>query len=312
MGRRRGFLIALGLGSTVLAALLGAGWWYTFIEGAPQLDAAAIPASRDLHVRIESVHSAAMGGRRSYGLILPPGYDRDKDRRYPVIVLLHGGHDDGRAFFDKYAITATLDQLYRSGTLAPSIIVTPDGNDARGSSPLFDPDYFDGPNGRVGSLIGVELVTELKRRYRVRPEPGQWALGGFSSGGWGALNIGLRHTDAFHTLFSHDGYFVDASGPANSPEQFVGTLPKQDLQPLRIYLDVGSGDPTFLRSTRQFHVTLDRLGVRNTLHVFPGGHGLSGADVGWNYIRKHLRDSLTFVGRSFSANDGKASPEGRT
>ncbi|KEF40779.1 MAG: esterase [Cyanobium sp. CACIAM 14] len=311
MGRRRRILIGLGAAAGVLAALVGAAWWYTFVEGAPQLDAAAIPASRDLRFLMESFESAAMGGRRSYGVILPPGYEREPERRYPVIMLLHGGHDDGRAFFDKYAITETLDRLYRRRELAPSVIITPDGSDARGSSPLFDPDYFDGPHGRVGTLIGKELVAEVKRRYRVRPEPGQWALGGFSSGGWGALNIGLRHTDAFHTLFSHDGYFVDASGPTNSPEQFVGSLPKQNLKPLRIYLDVGSSDPTFLRSTRQFHATLDRLGIRNTLHVFPGGHGLSGPDVGWNYIRKHLNDSLRFVGRSFAANDGKAAPGGR-
>jgi enterochelin esterase-like enzyme len=311
MGRRRRILIGLGVAGFVLAAGVGAAWWYTFVEGAPQLDAAAIPASRDLHFQLESFDSAAMGERRSYGVILPPGYAREPDRRYPVIVLLHGGHDDERAFFDKYAITATLDRLYRSGQLAPSLIVTPDGNDTRGSSPLFDPDYFDGPHGRVGTLIGVELVEELKRRYRVRPEPGQWALGGFSSGGWGALNIGLRHTEAFHTLFSHDGYYVDASGPDNSPEQFIGRLPKQDLAPLRIYLDVGSSDPTFLRSTRQFHATLDRLGVRNSLHVFPGGHGLTGADFGWNYIRKHLNDSLTFVGRSFAANERALPPGSR-
>jgi len=151
-------------------------------------------------------------------------------------------------------------------------------------------------------------VEEIKRRYRVRPEPGQWALGGFSSGGWGAINIGLRHTDHFHTMFSHDGYYVDASGPANSPDQFIGSLPKQELAPLRIYLDVGRSDPTFLRSTRQFGATLQRLGVRHELHVFPGGHGLSGADYGWNYIRKHLNDSLAFVGRSFAANDHSATP----
>ena len=195
--------------------------------------------------------------------------------------------------------------------MAPSIIVTPDGNDARGSSPLFDPDYFDGPNGRVGTLIGEELVEVVKNRYRARPEPGQWALGGFSSGAWGALNIGLRHPNAFHTLFSHDGYFVDASGPANSPNLFITKLPKAQLAPLRIYLDVGQSDPTFLRSTQQFHATLDRLGITNTMHVFPGGHGLSGPDVGWNYIRKHLNDSLTFVGSSFAANDRKTADAGR-
>ena len=126
-----------------------------------------IPASRDLHFQMESFASASMGVRRHYGLILPPNYDQQPERRYPVIVLLHGGHDDGRAFFEKYAITETLDRLYRSGALAPSIIVTPDGNDTRGSSPLFDPEYFDGPHGRVGTLIGQDLVAEVKRRYQI-------------------------------------------------------------------------------------------------------------------------------------------------
>jgi enterochelin esterase-like enzyme len=308
---RHAFLFGLAMTASLAACGIGVGWWYTFIAGAPQLDAAEIPPSRDLHFQMESFTSAAMGGERRYGVILPPGYNREPERRYPVIVLLHGGHDDGRAFFDKYAITATLDRLYGSGKLAPSVIITPDGNDRRGSSPLFDPDYFDGPNGRVGTLIGSELVAEVKRRFRVRPEPGQWALGGFSSGGWGALTIGLRHTEAFYTLFSHDGYFVDASGPQNSPEQFIASLPRRTLAPLRIYLDVGRGDPTFLRSTQQFHATLDRLGVRNSLQVFPGGHGLSGPDVGWNYIRRHLNDSLSFAGRSFAANDRALAPGSR-
>ena len=309
MSSRRRMLIGLITASSIVFGLAGAGWWYTFIAGAPQFDVAEVPASNDLTFRLESFESTAMGLRRSYGLILPPGYDQEPTRRYPVIVLLHGGHDDGRAFFDKYAITETLDRLYRSGALSPSIIVTPDGNDARGSSPLFDPDYYDGPNGRVGTLIGQELVAVVKHRYRARHEPGQWALGGFSSGGWGALNIGLRHPATFQTLFSHDGYFVDASGPANSPNQFISRMSKAQLAPLRIYLDVGRSDHNFLRSTEQFHATLDRLRVANTMHVFPGGHGLSGADVGWNYIRKHLNDSLTFVGSSFAANDRKGAGE---
>ena len=125
------------------------------------------------------------------------------------------------------------------------------------------------------------------------------------------MNIGLRYTNTFHTLFSHDGYFVDASGPANSPNQFITQMPRSQLAPLRIYLDVGENDASFLRSSQQFHATLDRLGVVNTLEVFPGGHGLSGPDVGWNYIRKHLRDSLAFVGRSFSANDRKPAGAGQ-
>jgi len=36
----------------------------------------------------------------------------------------------------------------------------------------------------------------------------------------------------------------------------------------------------FLDSTRQFHETLDKLGIDNVFYAFPGGHGLSGSDMG--------------------------------
>jgi enterochelin esterase-like enzyme len=290
---------ALGLGMATLLGLAGVAWWYTFVAGAPQLDAQELPASKDLHFREETFPSPAMGQMRSYGLILPPGYDKEPKRRYPVIVLLHGGHDNGRAYYDKYAITSVLDQLYAEKKLEPSLIVTPDGNDNRGSSPLFDPAYADGPNGKISTLIGSDLVGVIQQRYRTRAGAGNWALGGFSSGGWGALNIGLRHLDHFGTLFSHDGYYVDTSGPRNSPNLFIRTLPSAQLKPLRIYLDVGRSDPNFLSSSEQFAATLQQLGISHVFNVYPGGHGLTGPDVGWNYIRKHLRDSLTFVGRSF-------------
>ena len=97
MSRRHRLRMALATTGSLLVALAGAGWWYTFVAGAPQLDAAEIPASRDLRFRIESFDSQAMGERRNYGMILPPGYEHDPNRRYPVIMLLHGGHDDGRA-----------------------------------------------------------------------------------------------------------------------------------------------------------------------------------------------------------------------
>ncbi|WP_236738853.1 hypothetical protein [Chroogloeocystis siderophila] len=45
--------------------------------------------------------------------------------------------------------------------------------------------------------------------------------------------------------------------------------------------------------------TLNRLGIANVFYTFPGGHGLSGADIGWNYFHKHLYDSLAYVGMQF-------------
>lgn len=288
----------LGIAAATVATQAGIGYWYVFIAGSPQLDPPQVQQYTGLKFQLETFNSKAMGQVRSYELILPPGYEHNPQKRYPVIFLLHGGHDDVSAYANKYAVLNVLHDLYKSG-IPPSIVITPDGNDRRGSSPFWDPDYYDGSNGNLGTAIGSELVQVVKSRYRTLEAPQFWAMGGISSGGWGAFNIGLRHLDNFNILFSHSGYFTDNSGAQNSPQQVVQRLNVKQRQRLRVYLDAGENDPDFLASTQLFHQTLNNLGIANVFHAFPGGHGLSGANVGWNYFHKHLKDSLTYVGQQF-------------
>lgn len=291
----------LGIAAATVATLAGIGYWYVFIAGSPQLDPPQVQQNTGLKFQLETFNSKAMGQVRSYGLILPPGYEQNPQKRYPVIFLLHGGHDDVSAYANKYAVLNVLHDLYKSG-IPPSIVITPDGNDLRGSNPFWDPDYYDGANGNLGTAIGSELVQVVKSRYRTLEAPQFWAMGGISSGGWGAFNIGLRHLDNFNILFSHSGYFTDRSGAQNSPQQVVQQrLNEKQRQRLRVYLDAGENDTDFLASTQLFHQTLNKLGIANVFYAFPGGHGLSGANVGWNYFHKHLKDSLTYVGQQFKA-----------
>lgn len=286
-------------GIAIVATLLATGYWYVFIAGAPQLDPPQVEKNTGLSFELKTFNSKAMGEVRQYGLILPPDYAKNLKKRYPVIFLLHGGHGDARAYQDKAAVTSVLHDLYKSDKLPYSIVITPDGNDKRGTSPFWDSDYYDGPNGKVGTLIGSELVKIVKSRYRTLNEPQFWAMGGQSSGGWGAFNIGLRHLNNFNIFFSSSGYFTDISGTANSPQDFIEKIPVAERKRIRAYLDAGEQDKEFLTSTQQFHQTLDKLGIANEFHAFPGGHGIFGADVGWNYWHKHLADQLTYVGKQF-------------
>lgn len=291
----------------LLALLTGAGYWYVFIIGAPQIDAPPTKAKDPqlkLSFAVQTFDSKAMGTERKYGLILPPDYNQNPNKRYPVIFLLHGGHDDENAWVKKIGIIPVLEELYKSKKLPYSIVVTPDGNDQRGTSPLFDPQYYDGPNGKVGTLIGSELPQVIKSRYRALDSAQFWAIGGLSSGGWGAYNIGLQHLENFNILFSHMGYFTDKSGSENSPEEIVKTLTPEQRKKIRMYFDTGKDDlegPEFMESSKKFHEILNQLGIENEFNIFPGGHGVSGPDFGWNYNNKHSRDSLTYVGKQFNA-----------
>lgn len=282
------------IGITLLLALAGLGNKYPAAALLTQQTALTQTSPTNISFQQETYDSQAMGGKRTYGVCLPPGYDQNPNQRYPVVFLLHGGDGDQTDWFnpEKGAALKTLEQLYATGNLPPSIIITPDGNDLRGKNSKFDPEYFDGPNGKVGTAIGDELVQLVASRYRTLPNPNFWAIGGLSSGAWGAFNIGLRHLNHFSILFSHSGYFVDESGAQNSPMKYIKTLSPQAREQLRIYLDAGVEDREFFNQTKKFHALLNQLQIRNEFRPFPGTHS-------WRYWRQHLADSLTFVGEEF-------------
>ncbi|WP_138501492.1 alpha/beta hydrolase [Nostoc sp. PA-18-2419] len=268
----------------------------SLVQSQPNASNLATPLS----YKIETYNSQVMGGSRTYGVSLPPGYQQNPKRSYPVIFLLHGGHGDPTAWFaeNKGQAVKTLQELYTTGKLPPSIIITPDGNDKRGSSPYRDPEYIDGPNGKVSTAVGNELVKVIQSRYRTLQNPDFWAIGGLSSGGWGAVNVGLHNLNNFSILFSHSGYFEDKSGPTNSPLFYIKTIPLQAQKKLRIYLDSGKSDTEEIKEAEKFSQVLDKLKIYHSFREFPGSHT-------WKYWREHLADSLTFVGEQFRLSEIK-------
>ncbi|BAZ66924.1 putative esterase [Fischerella sp. NIES-4106] len=113
-----------------------------------------------------------------------------------------------------------------------------------------------------------------------------------SSGGWGAINVGLHNVKNFSILFSHSGYFKDKSGQKNSPIIYIKNIPPQAQKKLRIYLDTGKSDIEEMEQAKQFTKVLSQLKIYHIFREFPGSHT-------WNYWHEHLADSLTFVGEQF-------------
>lgn len=129
--------------------------------------------------------------RRRVEVHLPPGYDGV--RRFPVIYWLPGfGAHPGLTHRPLSFGGSVADRLRRAmtdGQVPPALLVVPDGTTAYGGSQYID----SAASGRYAEHL-AEVVTEVDRRFRTLPEAAWRAVGGKSSGGYGALVAGMTST----------------------------------------------------------------------------------------------------------------------
>ncbi|HYO90759.1 MAG TPA: alpha/beta hydrolase-fold protein, partial [Pyrinomonadaceae bacterium] len=86
-------------------------------------------------------------------------------------------------------------------TVAEMIVVMPDCFTRLGGSQYINSTA----TGRYEDYLIEEVVPFVDARFRTIPEAGARAVMGKSSGGYGALVLGMRHADVFGLLASHSG-----------------------------------------------------------------------------------------------------------
>ncbi|NPA05982.1 MAG: esterase family protein [Chloroflexi bacterium] len=151
---------------------------------------------------------------RTVPVYLPPGYDQEPDRRYPVIYILAGFGSRGLALLNDFLweenIQQRLDRLIAQGDLPPVIAVLPDASTRYGGSQYLNSSAL----GRYEDHI-LELVEAIDARYRTLPDPAHRAIMGHSSGGYGAITLAMKHPDRFGLVADHAGdkYFELAYQP---------------------------------------------------------------------------------------------------
>ncbi|HKT44707.1 MAG TPA: alpha/beta hydrolase-fold protein [Gaiellaceae bacterium] len=136
---------------------------------------------------------------RPSAVYLPPGFTTG--RRYPVVYLLHGLRGAPSEYWDALDIADVADGLISSGETPPFIAVMPVGG------PVVHPN--DGEWAGVWEEYVVDdVVPWVDARLPVVATQRGRALEGLSAGGFGAVDIGLRHPGLFGTLGSWAGYFA--------------------------------------------------------------------------------------------------------
>jgi len=221
--------------------------------------------------------SAAMKRDVGYCIYLPPGYERDSTRHYPVIYHLHGaGGNETRSVFSA--------QVLHEGILAgrwPEIImVFPNG----GRVTM----YQDSADGRfkAETTFMRELIPHIDTTYRTIADRKGRCIEGFSMGGRGSTNLAMKFPATFCSLFNQSGNVYPVFETAKTakadeyPLSYLGSDPRclldndalanlrknfaQIKTGLRIQLACGTADPDHLKTVRDYHRALLDAGVEHS------------------------------------------------
>ncbi len=160
---------------------------------------------------IKTINSQVLKGNplgdsptRRVPIYLPADYDKS-DKRYPTIYLLTGFTGRGTFMLNDSAfdepIQERLDRLISSQQIQPMIVVMPDAFTRYGGSQYLNSEA----TGRYEDHLITEVVPFIDQNYRTRAQAGYRAIGGKSSGGYGAMVQAMRHPDLFGAIACHSG-----------------------------------------------------------------------------------------------------------
>jgi enterochelin esterase-like enzyme len=272
-------------------------------------------SGREWHLRGTSrtimFWSPALRERRQLIIYLPPNYSKQTNmgNRYAVLYLLHGSPDQGDGWSRYGRAQEEVDRLIADEHFPPMIVVMPDGN---GQGTLGDSEFVDAParqkNGapglKIGTYVTKDVVNWIDANFRTIKTSRGRLIGGVSTGGYGAANLGLQNPREFGTVMSFSGYYrADPTGWARpvwgyhptrmellsqSPIDFIAADPSS-LKDCFIIVGDGASDRLYYRhDTTTFYAKLREENIPALKLQYPGRHS-------WDLWRDLLRTSLRTV-----------------
>ncbi len=165
----------------------------------PQIVPGAKPVTVD-HIKI---HGTALEGNlegdavdRDVFVFLPPSYQKEKHRRYPVVYALHGYSIGAEQWTHEIHVPQTIEGAFAQGA-KEMIVVLPDSKTVHNGS-MYSSSVT---TGDFEKFIAHDVVTYIDAHYRTIANRESRGLVGHSMGGYGATRIGMKHADVFGSLY---------------------------------------------------------------------------------------------------------------
>ena len=194
-------------------------------------------------IHIHTYTSTPLKRIRKLYVYVPPQYDSEPGRKFPVLYLRHGSGDNEANWSEDGRAGVILENLLAQRKAVPMLIVMPNGD--------TDGTWAGGSTPEAMELLGKELMGDIipliEKKYRVRPGRENRAITGLSMGGGQAFTIGLKHMESFAWVgqFSSglvsDADFDLAKHLPGFLDDSAGVNRKLKL----LFLSCGEGDPRY-------------------------------------------------------------------
>jgi len=251
-----------------------------------------------------------------YSICLPPDYFSGK-KVYPVVYLLHGLGDNESSWLEYGMISQTSDQMIKNKAIIPLIFVMPEG-----FRNYYVNDYAE--TFLYQDMFVKELVPMIDSLYKTIPNNLHRATLGYSMGGFGALNLALKHPEVFTvavplsiSVRTDSQYMVEDAAEwdlqwgrlfggvgktgqdritdyykFNSPFYIFENTDLEELKNLKIFIDNGDDENTLCRSNEKLHILMREKSIPHEYRVRNGGHE-------FEYWRESLPTALCFISDAF-------------
>jgi enterochelin esterase-like enzyme len=162
-----------------------------------------VPGAKPVTVERIKIHGVALEGNlegnavdRDALVFLPPGYARERSRRYPVVYALHGYSIGAEQWSKEILVPQTIEGAFAQGA-QEMIVVLPDSKTVYNGSMYSS----SATTGDFENYVARDVVAYMDAHYRTIPRRTSRGLVGHSMGGYGASRIGMKHPEVFGSLY---------------------------------------------------------------------------------------------------------------
>ena len=233
---------------------------------------------------------------REYSVYLPKDFDKNSDKKYNVLYLLHGGGCANTDWAQFGGLKEKADSLIASGEVDEMVIVCPEGN----KNNMI---WFNAPLWKYEDFFFNEFMPYIENKYRCKGSKESRSVAGFSMGGGASMVYAVHHPEMFNTAYGLSSYLYkihldflnnDPSGEwrqniidANNPVKAIAAASDGNIRALRgvkWFIDCGDDDFTFGMNIELIQAMRNK-GIQYQFRSRDGGHD-------WRYWNPSLNDII--------------------